>query len=54
MITWGFDITSAEDLLSFYANELDFDCYGHVFQLANNHKGIRVRPASANFVSIQD
>ena len=47
-------MTSAyKDLLSCYANELDFNCYGHVFQSANEHKGIGVRPAHANSVSNQ-
>ena len=47
-------MTSAhEDLLSFYANELDFVCYGHVFQIANEHKGTGVRPALVNLVSNQ-
>ena len=47
-------MTSAyEDLLSFYAIELDFNCYGHVFQSANEHKGIRVRPDFVNSVSNQ-
>ena len=52
VITRGFDMTSAyEDFLSFYAKELDFDLYGHVFQSAIEHKGIGVRPALVNLVS---
>ena len=44
-------MTSAyEDLLSFYVYEFDFDCCGHVFQSANEHKGISVRPALVNSV----
>ena len=47
-------MTSAyEDSFSYYTNELDFDCYGHVFQLANEYKSIGVRPASATSVSNQ-
>ena len=50
----GFDMTSAyQDLFFFYANELDFNCYGHMLQAANEHEGIGVRPASANLVSNQ-
>ena len=48
-------MTSAyESLLSFYANELDFNCYGHMSQSANEHKGIGVRPAFDNSVSNQN
>ena len=44
-------MTSAyEDLMSFYANELDFNCYGYIFQSANECKGIWVRPAHAKSV----
>ena len=47
-------MTSAyEDLLSFYVDELDLDCYGHMFQSANEHKGIGVRPAFVNLISNQ-
>ena len=54
MITWVYDMTYAyEYLLSVYANQLDFDCYGHMFLSANEHKGIGVRPAFAKSVSNQ-
>ena len=47
-------MTSAyEDLLSFYDNEHDLNYYGHMFQSGNEHKGIGVRPTSANWVSNQ-
>ena len=42
-----------EDLFSFYVDELNFDCYGHMFQSANEPKGIKVRPAFTNLVSNQ-
>ena len=42
-----------EDSLFFYANELDFNCYEHMFQSANKYKGIGIKPASANLVSNQ-
>ena len=38
------------DLLSFYVNEL---MNGHVFQSANEHKGIGIRPACVSSVSNQ-
>ena len=47
-------MTSAyEDLLSSYANEIDFDCYGYVFQSVNEHTVIGIRPAFVNLVSNQ-
>ena len=45
-------MTSAyEDLLSFYVNELDINCYDHMFQSSNEHKGNGVRPALVNMMS---
>ena len=49
----SFYMASAYALLYFYANGVDLDCYCHMNQSANNHKGIWVRPASANSVSNQ-
>ena len=47
-------MTSAyEDLLSFYVDEHDLSCYGHVFQSAIEHKGIGARPAFVSPVSNQ-
>ena len=54
MITWGFDMTRAkEDLLSFYVDEPDLNCYGHMFQSANEQKRIGIRTAFINLVSNQ-
>ena len=54
MITWGFDMMSSyEDLLSFYVDEFNLICYGHMFQSANDHKGIGVGPSLVNSLSNQ-
>ena len=55
MITWGFDMSTAyEDFnVLFMLMSLISIMNGHVFQSANEPKGIGLRPASANSVSNQ-
>ena len=48
-------MTSAyEDSLTFYVDELDLNFNGHMFQSANGHREIKVRPTLFNLISNQE